>query len=130
MFKPVELSVKAEHVLGPQATHQLDLFGLAATPRGEVLVEGVVFDRIPTHSHPEPQPVVGQQGDLGGLLGHQYRLALGQDQDRGDQLGCGGTTGQETEQHHRFVKRGVGVVWPLKPTGPIAVDAHHMVIDQ
>ena len=72
---------KLERRLGPQATHQLDLLGLTAAAVRERLVEGDVLDFVPSGPDAEAQAVARQHGDLGGLLGDEHGLALGQDHD-------------------------------------------------
>ena len=130
MLEPVVVAVVAEHVLGPQSTHQFDLLLLAPTTVPELLVQRVVLDRVPADPDAEHESVVRQDRHLGGLLGDQHRLALRQDQDRRDELDVLGAGGEEPEQHHRLVERRVRVVRALEPAGPVAVDADHVVVDQ
>ena len=48
--------------------------------------ERLVLDGVPAQADAEPEPPAGQQVDLGGLLGHQRRLPLRQDDDAGDEF--------------------------------------------
>jgi hypothetical protein len=88
---------------------QLDLLVGPAAAGGEVLAQGLVLDPVPAQAHAQAQAAAGEQVDLGGLLGDQGGLALGQDDDAGDQLQPG-QGGQVAEQHHGLVERGGDVV--------------------
>ena len=78
---------------------------------GERYPERLVFEMVVAEPDTEPQPAAAEDLDLGGLLGHQGRLALGQDEDRGDQFDTPGDAGQEPEENERLVELvPVGVV--------------------
>ncbi len=130
MFEVVVLAVEAEHILGPQASHQLDLLLLPLAPGAELLIEGVVLDRVPADADTEHEPVARQNCELGRLLGDEHRLALREDQDRRDQIDAGGARREEPEQHHRLVEGDVRVVRALEPAGSVTVDADDVVVDQ
>ncbi len=94
----------------------------------EVLAQGLVLDPVPADAEAEPEPARGQQVDLGGLLGQQGGLALGRDDDAGDQLQRG-QRGEVAEHHERLVERGG------RSYGPPArvhrrVGADHVVVGQ
>src|SRR5207245_7710861 len=79
-------ALEAHDRLGPQLSHDGDLLADAAATRVEVLVQGLVLDMIPADAHAESQAPSGEDVHRRGLLGHQRSLALGQDDDAGDQL--------------------------------------------
>ena len=72
--------------LGQQPAQQRDLLVHPPPAVGERLAERLVLDGVPADADAEPEAAVGQQVDLGGLLGDERGLALGQDDDPGDQL--------------------------------------------
>ena len=91
------------------SSHQLDLLAHAPAAIGEVGAERLVLDRVPTEADAEPEPAVGEQIDLGGLLGDERRLALRQDDDARDELERR-DRGEVAEQHERLVERRIDVV--------------------
>ena len=80
------LPLKVTDAFGPQLAHDLDLLLGAPAAVGELLAERLVLDGVPAQPDTEPEPPAGEQIDLGGLLGHQHRLSLRQDDDAGDEF--------------------------------------------
>ena len=72
--------------LGPQSSEQRDLLVHACPSVREILAERLVFDGVPAEADAEAEPAAGEQIHLRGLLGHERGLALGKDDDPGDQL--------------------------------------------
>ena len=69
-----------------QPAQQRDLLGHPSSPLAEGLAERLVLDGVPADADAEPEPSLGQQVDLGGLLGDEGGLPLRQDDHPGDQL--------------------------------------------
>ena len=95
----------------------------------EVLAECLVFDGVPTDPDAEAELAIGQQVDLGCLLGDQDGLALRKDDDAGHQLERG-DGGNVAEEHERLVKGRANVVG----SGPALVNrgvrAYDMVVGE
>ena len=70
----------------------------------EVLVQGLVLDMIPADAHAESQAPAGEDVHRRGLLGHQRSLALGQDDDAGDQLEALSAGAEVAEQNEDLVE--------------------------
>ena len=91
--------------------------------------ERLVLDGVPAEPDAEPEPSLGQQVDLGGLLGDERRLALGQDDHAGDQLERG-ARGEVAEQHERLVERRVHVVRAVPRRVRLGIGAEHVVVGE
>ena len=78
-------SLERDAAIGPQPPHQLDLFLGPLAPVAEILAKGFVFDCVPTYSDAEAKLPLGEQVDLGRLLGDQHGLPLRDDDDAGDE---------------------------------------------
>lgn len=126
----MEIAVEAEGVLVPQLAQQIDLLALAASPVGELLVQRLVLDGVPADADTEPEPVAREHSQLGGLLGHQHGLALGEDDHGRGQLDRVGHGGDEAQQRERLVERDVLVVGAFESARPVAIGAQHMVVDE
>ena len=126
----VELAVEVDHVVLPEQAHHLDLLGLAPPAIGEGLVERNELDGVPPSADAEAEPVARQHGELGGLLGDEHGLALGQDQDRRDQLEAPCDGGDEAEHRERLVERDVLVVGAFEAAGPLSLGADDVVVDE
>ena len=72
-------AAKGDRLLGPQPSQHLDLLLDAAAAVFEVLVEYLVLHPVAADTDSEAQSPAAQQVELGGLLGDQEGLALGQD---------------------------------------------------
>jgi hypothetical protein len=122
----------------PQLAEQGDLLLDARSAPGERHAEGLVLDGVPTDADAQADATAGQVVDLGHLLGPERGLALGQDQDAGDQLDARRAAGQVGHRHQRLVELGgdrVGrtVGLPGELRGPLGahdgIDAED-VVDQ
>ena len=119
--------VERDQVLGPQTAHQLDLLLGAAAPIMKILAERLVLDGVPAHADAEAEPAAAQHVHRGGLLRHERRLALRQDDDAGDELDALGDAGEVAEQHERLVEL-VGVAVGAAPAlAARGVRAEHVV---
>ena len=119
-----------DHLLRPQHPHHLNLLSGAAAPVLPVLAQPLVLNLVPAHADAQAQPAVGQHVHLGGLLGHQRRLALRQDDDARAELDLLGERGQVAEHHERLVEHIVLVVGTV-PLGALGVvRAQHVVEHQ
>jgi hypothetical protein len=98
-------SKRPSKVSSPELAQEVDLLVQARAAGMEILSEGFVFDIVPSGSDAEPEALARQQVEVGGLLGQQHGLALGQDQDAGDELDALGHAGQVGEHDHRIVER-------------------------
>src|SRR5207302_3400350 len=96
----------------------------------ELLAEGVDRDGIPADGDPEPEPPAAEDVHGRGLLGDEGRLALGQDEDAGDELDAPGDRGEEAEEDQRLVELVAVRVRPLEAAGPVGVGAEHVVEGQ
>ena len=121
--------VEGDRTLRPQPPHQLDLLLGAPAAVGELLAERLELDGVPAQSNTEPESPAGEQIDLGGLLGHQHRLSLRQDDDAGDEFQCG-DRGQVAEHDEGLVKRGVDVIGALPTLMHCRVCAHDVVVGE
>ena len=84
---------------------------------------------IPSGADAEHQATAREQVDLGGLLGDERGLPLGQDEDAGGELDRGRVGGEEPEQHERLVERIVLRVRAAQRGVTIGVvDAEHVVV--
>ena len=81
---------------------------------------------IPADPDAQPEPPLGQQVDLGGLLGHQDRLPLRQDHDRADELQRRQRR-DEPEQHQDLVECGLDRVGPIPAGVNPRIGADHMI---
>ena len=87
----VPAALEVDDRLGPEPAQHLDLL-LERRPRfAEVLAERLELDVVPAEADAEPEPPAGEQVDLGGLLGDERGLPLGQDEHAGDELEPGAT---------------------------------------
>ena len=83
MADPVPLALIIDNLLRPQQAQHLDLLLAALAARTPVLVQRLVFDRIPADANAQPQTPAAEHVNLRRLLGHQRRLPLRQDDDAG-----------------------------------------------
>jgi hypothetical protein len=90
-----------------------DLVGAGAAA-AEVGADGGELVRLPAHADTEDEPVAGQAGQGGGLLGQQHRFAQRRDQHRGAQPDAAGVRGQVREGDQRLVHAAVGVAVGLR----------------
>jgi DNA-binding transcriptional MerR regulator/effector-binding domain-containing protein len=125
----VVVAVERQRRLGEEAAQQPDLLAEAAAPLVEGLAEGLVLHGVPAQADAEPEPAVGEEVDLGGLLRHEGRLALREDDDAGDQLE-GGDPGQVAEHHEGLVERGEAVVGPVPGLVHARIGPEDMVVGQ
>ncbi len=126
----MELAVEVDDVVLPEQAHHLDLLGLAPPAIGEGFVERNELDGIPPRPDAETEPVPRQHGELGRLLGDEHGLALGQDQDRRDQLEAPCDGGDEAEHRERLMERGVLVVGAFEAARPLSLGADDVVVDE
>ena len=68
---------------GPEGAQECDLLLAACAAVGELLVQPLVLDLVPADADAEPHPPAAEDVDLGGLLGDQDCLPLGQDDHAG-----------------------------------------------
>ncbi len=95
----------------------------------EILAQGFVFHLVPADAHTQAHAAAAEHVHLGGLLRHQCRLSLRQDDHAGGELDAPGEAGQVAKEYERFVKRVlVGVAVPAGAVG--RARAQHMVIGQ
>ena len=102
------LAVKVHRLVGPKLAHHLDLLGATGAAVLEVHAQGLVLDEVPADADAKAQPAATEDVYLGGLLGYQRRLPLGQDEDAGHQAHAGGDGGEIAHggqglMHHRLV---------------------------
>ncbi len=71
---------------GPEEPHDLELLLDPPAAIVDVLAERLELDRVPADADAQAQPAAREHVHLGRLLGDERRLALGQDEDAGDQL--------------------------------------------
>ena len=126
----MEVAVEVDHVLGPQLPQQLDLLCRTLPSVGERLVERDVLDGVPASADAEAQPVARQHGELGGLLGDEDGLALGQDQDRRHELEALRDGGDEAQDRERLVERDILVVGAFEAAGTLSLGADDVVVDE
>ena len=145
---------EVHRLVGPKLAHHLDLLGAAGAAVLEVHAQGLVLNEIPADADAKAQPAATENVYLGGLLGHQRRLPLRQDEDAGHQAHAGGYGGQVAHSgqrlmHHRLVvvhteegmvigagvraedvvgDEQVGVAHILGGLGEVA-DGHHVRLD-
>src|SRR3984893_9144436 len=81
----VRALVRDERV-GPELAEDFDLLFDAAPARLKRLAERVVLDVVPANPNAKAQAASTQDVDLRGLLGHEDRLTLRQDENAGDEL--------------------------------------------
>jgi hypothetical protein len=53
----------------------------------KVHAQRLILDRVPSDAHTQPQPAAGEDVDLCRLFGDERRLALGEDENAGDEFG-------------------------------------------
>jgi len=88
------------------------------------------FGFVEMGSDPEAQAATAQHVHLRRLLGDERGLALGQDQNAGDELKPRGHAGQEAEEHHRLVEWMLVRVRPRQLGLAARVRAEHVVVDE
>ena len=93
----------------------------------EILVQADELHLVPADADAKAEPPAAQHVEAGGLLRHQHRLALRQDQHADGEADALGAAGQESEQHERIVVRVGGGADP--PSGVVGrgIDAEHVV---
>ena len=126
----MELAPVVDDVLGPQPPQQLDLLRLPGSASRERHVEGFVLDLVPARADAKPKAVPGEDGELGGLLGDESRLPLGEDHHAGAESDPARRRRHEREQRERLVESHVLVVRPAPTPWPVGVRAEHMVVGQ
>ena len=109
--------VEVDDRLGPEAAEHLDLLLRAPSAVPEVLAERLELDVVPAQADSEPEPPAREQVDLGGLLGDEGGLALGQDEHPCDELESGRDPGEVPEEDEELVELVLGRVrpWPVRP---------------
>src|SRR5207244_4805500 len=112
---------------GPEGAQHLDLLLDALAAVSELLAEGVELDGVPADGDAEPEPPAAEDVHRRGLLGHEGRLALGQDEDAADELDLPGDRGEEAEEDQRLVELMAVGVRPLEAAGPVGVGAEDAV---
>ena len=117
------------HGLAQESAQQRHLLRQPTSTVAERRAERLVLDSVPTESDAEAEPSLGQQVDLGGLLGHERRLALGQDDHPGHQLEPG-ARGEIAEQHEGLVERRGDVVRTAPRGVRLGIGAEHVVVRQ
>src|SRR5580700_1852747 len=83
----------------PQRLHDLDLFGRSFASIVKVLIQADELDLVPTDPNAKPQPTTREFIERGGLLCHQYRLALRQDEHAGGESDLFCAAGKKPKQH-------------------------------
>ena len=83
---------------------------------------------VPSDTHAEPKPSLAQDIDLRRLLRHQHSLALGENEDAGDELEPPCDAGHKPKEHKRLVKHGIQVVRTAKIRTISPVSADHVVV--
>ena len=79
----VPAAPEVDHLLGPQGPKQGDLLLAPPPPIVEVLVQCLIFDVVPTHAYPQPEPSASKHVYLCRLLGYQSGLPLPQNEHGG-----------------------------------------------
>ena len=103
----VPAAVEVDHFLRPQGAHQVNLLLGADAPVAEILAQGFELHVVPAHADAQGEASAAEHVDLRGLLGHQRGLALGQDQDAGDQADARGQRSDERQRCQRLVDHAV-----------------------
>jgi hypothetical protein len=88
--------------VGPGAAHHPDRLVQARPAAVEDRVQRVELLPQPPGADPQHQPSAAQPVERGGLLGHDERVLLGQDQDAGRQPDPGGDRRDEGQPHQGF----------------------------
>ena len=101
----VKLAVEVDQVVRPQRAHELDLLLLPAAAIAEILAQRLVLDVVPAAADAKSEAIAREHTKLGGLLGDQRRLTLGQYEDTGcqPQVPCAGR--DEAQGHEDLVER-------------------------
>jgi len=94
----------------------------------KVLPERDVFNLIPAQPHSQAQPATRQDVQRGGLLGHQGRLPLRQNEDAGHEPELRRTGCHEAVQHEGFEEGRQLCVRSLPAPRSFRIGAEHMVI--
>ena len=81
----VEAAVHGHALLRPELAQHAHLLLQEGAPVGERVAERLVLHAVPPDAEPEPECPPGHDVELGRLLGQQGGLALGPDEDRGDE---------------------------------------------
>ena len=101
---PVKTALERDQGRAPELAQQTDLLVDSLRSRAELLAQTLVLDIVPADSDSQPQAFAREQIHIGGLLRHQRRLSLGQDQHAGDEVELLGHGGRESEQDKRVVE--------------------------
>ena len=96
----------------------------------ELFVQTHVLHFIPANANTHFEAIVGEQGNLGGLLGRKHSLTLGQNHYRGDHLQPLGHSGNKGKSSQWFMEGHVFIVGAAKAAFTIWVGAKHVVVDQ
>ena len=123
----VELALEGDVRLGPQRLHEADLLLGALAARLEIRAQALELDLVPAHSDAQAETPLGQGIEAGRLLGHQRRLALGQDQHAGGEADLLRDAGQEGEQHERIVIGGGGGAHAAPAMVDVRIAAQHVI---
>jgi len=127
----VELAAVVDHRLPPQQAQQVHLLVQPPAAALERDAQAFVLHVVPAGADGQHEPAAGQHVHLGGLLGHQGGLPLGQDEHGGPELDGRGAGGEEAEQHERLVERIVlGVRAGQRRIAVGVHGAEHMIVDQ
>src|SRR5437588_6412307 len=97
-------AVEGHRVLREEGAQHGNLLLTALATIPEVLVQRLVFDRIPPDANAETEASPAQDVDLRRLLGDQDGLALRQDQDAGDKLQTLREAREVPKQHQRLME--------------------------
>lgn len=116
--------------LRPKTAQQPDLLFDPPAANVEGRPQRFVLDGIPPDAYSQAQSSTGQQVELGGLLGHENRLTLRQNEDAGRESNAVRTGRDPGEEHERFMER-MGEVVRALPIGPgLPFGTDHMVEHQ
>ena len=74
----------------------------------ELGAHAFVLRVVPSDADRQPEPAAAQDVELGGLLGHERRLALGKDQHACEELQVLGDGGEVREQREHLVELVLG----------------------
>src|SRR5262245_30147253 len=104
MADMVPAAVEIDNFLRPQRPHDGYLFLRALATVAEILAQSLIFYSVPANTHPQPQAPTAQHVNLCGLLGHQRRLPLAQNDNRGDQFEALRARGQIAVEYKWLMK--------------------------
>ena len=124
-------ALKVHYFLRPQGAHQVDLFLGADAASGEILAQRLELHVVPANADAQGEAAATEHVDLGGLLGHQGGLALGQDEDAGDEANALRQRGDECQRSQRLMDDAVVSVVVVADMGMVGrIGSQHVVGDE